>query len=63
MKWVERWFLKRLLARQVRQSRTHDLHIIEIYGMIREVCEEEFNEDNSPTLNRFLRDLHEESLR
>jgi len=57
----ERWFLRRLLRREVRQGYDHDRRVPGLYGLIREACEKEFFEDNSPTLSAFLAECFEQS--
>lgn len=49
MNWLERWFIKRAIAKEVRQGH-HDKRIEHLYGMINEALEAEFTEDNKPTL-------------
>lgn len=63
MNKFEEWFLKRIIKREVRQDYDHPKKIIELYKMIREACENEFTEDNVPTLNHFLTECLEKSLR
>ena len=58
----ETWFLKRIIARAVRQG-DHKNRIVEIFKMIRAACEYEFYEDNTVTLNSNLTEWFEESLR
>lgn len=57
----ERWFLKRLLRREVWQGPGHDQRIAGLYGLIREACEKEFFEDNAPTLSAFLAECFEQA--
>jgi hypothetical protein len=63
MNKFERWFLNRVFQKQVRQGYKHQENITELYTMIREAAEKEFNEDNVPTLNSFLTECFELSLR
>jgi hypothetical protein len=63
MNKFERWFLNRVFQKQVRQGYKHQENITELYTMIREVAEKEFSEDNVPTLNSFLTERFELSLR
>ncbi len=59
----ERWFLNRVFRKQVRQGYDHPQNITELYTMIRVNAEQEFTEDNIPTLNHSLREWFENSLR
>ena len=59
MNKFEKWFINRILKREVKQSSVHAKNISNLYGMIREVCESEFTEDNDPTLNSFLKEQFE----
>lgn len=53
----ERWFLRRLLAKQVRQGTCHVHRITELYQEIHDACKKEYYEDNAYTLSTFLHDL------
>jgi len=55
---LERWFLKRLLRREVRQG-NHKQRIVRLYVLIAEACKDEFTEDNKPTLDAFLTDCQD----
>lgn len=59
----ERWFMKRIIRKEVRQGYDHQERITEMYRMIRVACEDEFYEDNLITQNAYLREWHEASLR
>jgi len=59
----ERWFLNRVFRKQVRQGYDHPQRITELYTMIRVAAENEFTEDNVPTLNDFLNERFGHSLR
>jgi hypothetical protein len=63
MNRFERWFMKRIIRREVRQGYDHQERITEMYRMIRVACENEFTEDNLITQNVYLREWHENSLR
>ncbi len=60
---LEQWLLRGILARQVRAGRDHDQRIQQLYIMIREAAEQEFTEDNIPTLNDSLVEWFLKSLR
>jgi hypothetical protein len=51
---IQRWFLRRLLRQEVVQGPDHARRISELYGLIREAAENEFTEDNAPTMDAFL---------
>lgn len=59
----EQWFLRRVIRKEVRQGYDHALRITLLYTMIREAAEQEFSEDNVPTLNDFLTERFTYSLR
>ncbi len=54
MNAFEKWFVKRTIAKEVIQGPDHARNIEALYAMIREACEEEFTEDNAPTMDAFL---------
>ena len=56
MNFLEKRFLKSMLKKEVRQG-GHDERIEALYQMIRDAAEEEFTEDNWPTLDAFLGEL------
>ena len=58
MNTIERWFLKRIIAKQVMQD-LHDKNIQELYQLIHNASIEEFTEDNFITIDVFLRELFE----
>jgi len=62
MNRFERWFLKRIFKKQVKQGPWRHLHIIELYMLIRESVENEFTEDNPLDLYRFLMNRFYESV-
>lgn len=55
----EEWFLRRVFRREVRQGYDHDKRITTLYAMIRKAAENEFTEDNAPTLSDFLAECFE----
>lgn len=59
----EQWFLRRVIRKEVRQDYDHPQRITQLYTMIREASEQEFTEDNVPTLNHSLTEWFEASLR
>lgn len=59
MNTLENWFVKRTMAKEVIQGWDHARKIEALYALIREVCEEEFTEDNAPTMDAFLRERFE----
>ena len=63
MNKFEEWMMKRIIKREVRQDYDHDKKITNLYTMIREACENEFTEDNVPTLNHSLTEWFGNSLK
>lgn len=63
MNRFERWFMKRIIRREVGQGVDLPGQITELYRMIRMACETEFYEDNLVTQNSYLREWFEDSLR
>jgi len=59
MNKIEKWFFKRVIARDVIQGYSHAKNIEALYLMVREACESEFTEDNAPTMDVFLRERFE----
>jgi len=63
MRWFAKWFLKRLCQKLVVQGTSHQYNIIEYYRIMNLKAKDEFLEDSKPTLDYFLADCHEKSLR
>ena len=59
MNKFERWFLKRIIKREVRQNYDHMNRHTDLYQMIRDAHREEFTEDNAMTADDFLRECFE----
>ena len=51
MTTFEKWFMKRIIKKEVRQGYDHDKRITAMYGMLMDAMRDEFTEDNIPTLN------------
>lgn len=62
MNRFERWFLRRIIRREVRQGYTHDLRITALYREIHDAARREFYEDNVSSRNEYLREWFENSL-
>jgi hypothetical protein len=60
MSKFELWFLKRVIAKEVRQNFDHAEKVKNLYSLIRRACEDEFYEDNPPTISSFLSDCFEQ---
>ena len=58
----ERWMLKRIFKRIVIQSEHHQNNITETFQMMRDACNEQFTEDNAPTMDAFMLDCIEPTL-
>ena len=63
MSKFEYWILRKIFKRQVRQDADHIKKIIQLYVMMRKAIDEEFTEDNIPTLNDFTTRCFECSLK
>lgn len=53
------WLLRRIFKRAVIQSPEHANNITKIYATLREAAHNEFTEDNTPTLDDFMRERFE----
>jgi len=62
MNTVELWLVKRIIKREVIQGFDHDRRIFRLYLMIIDACRDEFSEDNKPTLDGFLEEIHQDAL-
>lgn len=62
MTWFERWMLKRIFKRIVIQSHEHKNNIIETFQLMRDACNKQFTEDNTPTMDSFLLECIEPTL-
>jgi len=58
MNRFEQWFVKRIFAKAVIQG-GHQERITEIYRLLRDVTEDQFTEDNQPTIDDALRECFE----
>ena len=63
MNKFEEWFLRRVIRKEVRQGYDHAQKITNLYTMIRIAAEQEFTEDNVVTMNSYLTEWFEKSLR
>ena len=59
MTWFERWFLLRIMRKQLRQGYDHFNNLQELYTMIRFTWIQEFTEDNIYTHDTCLREAFE----
>jgi len=57
MSKIKTWILKFLIRKQIK------INVTELYTFIRTESQKEFYEDNSSTVNDFLRERFEQSLR
>ena len=55
----EKWFVRRVIRKEVRQGPDHAYNIAMLYKMVRNACNEEFTEDNALTMDYFLREQFE----
>jgi hypothetical protein len=58
----KRWILKRIAKAIVVQGFNHQNFITEYYKILIDAARNEFTEDNKPTLDGLLRELHEKAL-
>ncbi len=61
MNSLYRYLLKYICKKLVVQGFDHKQNIIEYYRIMQEAAENEFTEDNKPTLDGFLTDCHKEA--
>jgi len=59
----ERFILKNVFRKAVIQCPDHNVRIAELYKMIHDAARAEFSEDNTVTLNAFLQEQFELSLK
>jgi len=59
MNKFERWILKRIVRKEVKQGYKHNIRIGHLYSAIRAACEEEFVEDSPAALDVSLREWFE----
>jgi len=60
---LEKWCLRVIFRRQVTQGFDHGRRITDLYAMIRQAAHEEFTDDNPATLNQYLTELFQRSLK
>ena len=61
MKRLTKFILCRICKKLVIQGPWHKSNIIEYYKIMRDAAENEFTEDNKPTLDSFLTECHQEA--
>lgn len=59
MNFIERWFVKRIVAKAVVQGYNHKRNIEDLYRVIDEAVEKEFTEDTCATRYAFTRECFE----
>jgi DICT domain-containing protein len=59
----ERWFVRRVFAKEVRQGADHPQRLTALYRMITDAVRAEFTEDNEPTIEDFCRERFEAQAR
>jgi hypothetical protein len=60
---IKYWWLKRIFAKEVKQSHWHMQKLINLYKLINNAASNEFVEDTKPSLDSFLRECFEKSLK
>jgi len=58
----EVWALRKIFAKAVVQGLSHKANIRQIFRLVNEAAIDEFTEDNTPTLDSYLREQFEASL-
>ena len=58
----QRWMLRKITERIVVQSPSHYGNIHDYYQIMNDAVKAEFTEDNIPTRNGFLTEIHERTL-
>jgi hypothetical protein len=61
MNKFEEWILNRTIRREVIQG-NHKRKIFNLYAMIIDAARDEFTEDTKPTLDSFLKEIHQDAL-
>ena len=56
---LELWFFKKIVKNEVKPCGNHCDNIAELYRLIREAIDNEYFEDNAPTLDQFCRENFE----
>ena len=59
---LQRWILREIVRRIVRQGHWHEANVIEYYRIMNEALAREFTEDNTPTLRKFAEDCFYSAL-
>lgn len=62
MNWFERWILKGIIRKQVRQDYDHPEKIEALFSSIIQAARDEFTEDNRATQDEYLTDWFKNAL-
>lgn len=62
LSWFDRWMLKRIARKAVRQGWHHAANMTLYYKILNDAARTEFNEDSGIALNAFLKERHQEAL-
>ncbi len=60
---LQKRILTYIVKQIIRQSTQHENNIVEFYSIMTREARKQFNEDNKPTLDGFLTDCFQESLK
>lgn len=60
---LNRFLLSWIFEKLFRQSEYHKSNLIVVYTLIREILDEEFTEDNSPTLDSFTLECFHKTMK
>lgn len=63
MNAFERWFVRGVIRREVRQGYDHPQRIAGLFAMIVSAARDEFREDNEPTARFYLTEWFEDGFR
>lgn len=58
----QQWMLRGIVREVVRQDGYQEQKITQLYAQIREAAEQEYYEDNKPTIDSFLKELFNRSF-
>ena len=57
------WLLKKIFTKSVVQGFDHKNNITNIYRLLYKAAQDQFTEDNKPTLDHFLNECFQEGLK
>lgn len=63
MNWFEKWLLRRIMRKHIRNSYSKYFNVEELYLEINEAVIEQFSDDSIPTHESFMKECFEVSLK